>query len=41
MLDKNLSMGDLTFSTNARPIPEINLAFPHYTNIPFTKEYLQ
>jgi len=41
MLDKNLSMGDMTFSTNARPIPEINFAFPNYTNFPFTKEYIQ
>ena len=41
MLDKDLSMGDMTCSTNARPIPEINLAFPNYTNLPFTKGYLQ
>ena len=41
MLDKNLSMGDMTYSTNARPIPEINFSFPNYTNIPFTKRYLQ
>ena len=41
MLDKNLSMGDMTYSTNARPMPEINLAFPNYTNLPFTKGYIQ
>jgi len=41
MLDKDLSMGDMTFSTNARPIPEINFAFPNFTNIPFTKGYMQ
>ena len=41
MLDKNLSSGDMTFSTNARPIPEINFSFPNYTVIPFTKNYLQ
>ncbi|MCL1934670.1 MAG: capsule assembly Wzi family protein [Candidatus Azobacteroides sp.] len=41
MLDKDLSTGDMTYSTNARPIPEINFAFPNYTNFPFTKEYLQ
>ena len=41
MLDKNLSMGDMTYSTNARPMPEINFSFPDYTNIPFTKEYMQ
>jgi len=41
MLDKDLSMGDMTYSGNARPIPEINFAFPNYTNLPFTKGYLQ
>ena len=41
MLDKNLSMGDMTYSTNARPIPEINLSFPNYTNLPFTNRHLQ
>ena len=41
MLDKNLSVGDMTFSTNARPIPEINLSFPNYTSVPYTKEFLQ
>lgn len=41
MLDKNLSTGDMTYSTNARPMPEINFAFPNYTDIPFTKGYLQ
>ena len=41
MLDKDLSMGDMTYSTNARPAPEINFAFPNYTNFPFTKGYLQ
>jgi len=41
MLDRNLSMGDMTYSTNARPMPEINFAFPYYTNFPFTKGYLQ
>lgn len=41
MLDKNLSLGDMTFSPNARPMPEINFAFPNYTNLPFTKGYMQ
>lgn len=41
MLDRNLSMGDMTFSTNSRPMPEINFAFPNYTNLPFTKGYIQ
>jgi hypothetical protein len=41
MLDKDLSVGDMTYSTNARPMPEINLAFPNYTTIPLTKGYMQ
>ena len=41
MLDKDLSMGDMTYSTNARPIPEVNFSFPNYTTFPFTKGYLQ
>ena len=41
MLDKNLSMGDMTYSTNARPIPEINCAIPNYTTLPFTKGTVQ
>jgi len=41
MLDKDLSIGDMTYSMNARPIPEANFAFPNYTNLPFTKGYLQ
>jgi len=41
MLDKDLSTGDMTYSPNARPMPEINFAFPDYTNFPFTKRYVQ
>jgi len=41
LLDRNLCMGDMTFSTNARPIPEVNFSFPDYTKVPFTKDYLQ
>jgi hypothetical protein len=41
MLDKDLSVGDMTYSGNARPIPEINFAFPNYTTLPFTKGYIQ
>jgi len=41
MLDRNLSMGDMTYSTNARPMPEINFSFPNYTTVPYTKKYLQ
>lgn len=40
ILNKRLSVGDLNYSTNARPIPEINLSFPEYTTVPFTKQIL-
>ncbi|GHT67582.1 hypothetical protein AGMMS50239_31010 [Bacteroidia bacterium] len=41
ILDKDLSVGDMTFSTNARPIPEVSLGFPEYTNVPYTKGILK
>jgi hypothetical protein len=40
-LDKNLSQGDFCYSGNARPIPEINIHFPDFTTIPYTKGVLQ
>jgi hypothetical protein len=40
LLDQSLSSGDWTFSTNARPIPELNLSIPEFTPIPFTHNYL-
>jgi hypothetical protein len=39
--DKRLSSGDMILSPNARPIPEINLSFPQFTVIPYTKGWLQ
>lgn len=39
--DKQLSSGDMVFSPNARPIPEINLSFPEFTVVPYTKGWLQ
>jgi hypothetical protein len=39
--DKNLSSGDLVHSSNARPIPEINLAVPLFTAVPGTSGILQ
>ena len=39
--DKELSSGDMVHSSNARPIPEINLSIPKFTTIPFTKRRLQ
>ena len=41
MLDKNLSLGDFTHSTNSRPIPGVSLNIPEFTNIPFTKNRLK
>lgn len=40
MLDKRLSTGDMNYSTNARPIPEINFSFPEFTTVPFTNDIL-
>ncbi|MDR1718507.1 MAG: capsule assembly Wzi family protein [Dysgonamonadaceae bacterium] len=37
MLDQQLSSGDFIYSSNARPIPEINIHIPAYTAIPFTQ----
>lgn len=39
--DQNLSSGDLVFSTNARPIPEINISIPQFTIVPLTKGWMQ
>ncbi|MCD7977227.1 MAG: capsule assembly Wzi family protein [Tannerellaceae bacterium] len=39
--NRNLSSGDLVLSTNARPIPEINLSIPEYSLVPYTKGWLQ
>jgi hypothetical protein len=39
--DKELSSGDLVLSSNARPIPEINLSIPRFTAVPWTKGILQ
>ena len=39
--DKELSSGDMVHSSNARPIPEINLSVPKFTALPFTKRRLQ
>ena len=39
--NRRLSSGDLTFSANARPIPEINLSIPTFTVVPGTRGWLQ
>ena len=39
--DRDLSSGDMVFSSNSRPIPEINVSVPQFTTIPYTKGFLQ
>lgn len=38
--DRDLGSGDLVQSSNARPIPEINLSFPRFVAIPLTNGWL-
>lgn len=40
ILDPALTSGDLTFSTNARPIPQVRLEMPRYEWVPWTKHWL-
>ena len=39
--DSRLSSGDLTHSTNARPIPEVNISIPEFTVVPLTNGWAQ
>lgn len=39
--NKQLSSGGLALSKNYRPIPQIEIGIPEFTNVPFTKGYLQ
>ena len=39
--DHALSSGDMVQSTNARPIPEINLSMPTFSIVPLTKGWMQ
>lgn len=41
LCDRQLSSGDLVFSSNARPIPEINFYIPRFLTIPRTAGWLQ
>jgi hypothetical protein len=41
ILDKELSSGDMLYSPNARPIPEVNINIPTFTVVPFTKEIVK
>lgn len=38
---RELSSGDMVFSANARPIPEINISLPQFTVVPHTKGWMQ
>jgi len=40
IVNRELSSGDMVFSANARPIPQIYLAMPEYQWIPKTKNWL-
>jgi Capsule assembly protein Wzi len=39
--DSTLSGGGLLFSKNTRPMPKLTLGIEHYTDVPFTKGFLQ
>ncbi|MDR2121427.1 MAG: capsule assembly Wzi family protein [Tannerella sp.] len=41
LLDASLSSGDMTLSSNARPIPEINIYMPDFILVPWTNAWLQ
>lgn len=41
IVDDNLSSGDLVYSNNARAIPQVEIGFLNYQNIPFTKGWVQ
>lgn len=41
LFDRDISSGDMVQSANARPIPEIRLAVPQFTVIPYTHGWLQ
>lgn len=37
LVDPFLSSGDMIYSNNARPIPEMNISIPRFTTVPLTK----
>lgn len=39
--NKYLSSGNMTLSNNARPIPQVEIGFPEFVNIPLTNEWVQ
>lgn len=40
IVDPYLSLGDIAYSNNARPNPEIRIGIPHFTVVPYTKNIL-
>lgn len=40
VVDPRLSSGDMTLSTNSRPIPQVKIEMPNYNYVPFTKKWL-
>ncbi|MCM1348199.1 MAG: capsule assembly Wzi family protein [Firmicutes bacterium] len=40
LVNRELSSGDLTFSLNARPVPQAFLAMPRYEWVPWTRHWL-
>ena len=40
-LDPDLSSGDLVYSQNSRPYPEVAVSLPTYVTVPFTRDWLQ
>jgi hypothetical protein len=41
LMDPQLSSGDMGISSNARPVPEINLYVPQFITLPYTGGWLQ
>ena len=41
MKNQELSTGSQVFGINARPIPQVRIAFPDYVNVPLTRNWLQ
>ena len=40
IVDRELSSGDMLFSTNARPVPQVRIEMPEYRYIPYTKNFM-
>ncbi|HEY5571065.1 MAG TPA: capsule assembly Wzi family protein, partial [Bacteroidales bacterium] len=41
MENQQLSSGGLTYSGNARPIPQARIGFPEYVSVPYTNNWLK